>query len=337
MDEAELIGAAQSGDREAFDELVRRTFVDTFTLARRLTGNEEDARDVVQDAYLRAWRGIGKFRGEAQFSTWMYRITANAAATHMRKRRRHATESARRRRSSRSTPAPEAQPAGVGRVGRLAAADRGRARRAAAEAAVARRAEGRVRAPARGDRRGARDLGAGGEGASAPGPHEVAGRAVRRRSRSPCGVTRSPRCCPVWSTASTRRTSRSSATCRRACAARPIWCATASSCATSSCCGRATSSRRRACSATRSPRSPTPPSAAPSARSCPAAGSRTPARSAARPSPPRATALIIARSRRRARRVGLRQLTREPGRVAAGEYAEGRCYPRGPAPAPGGQ
>ena len=80
MEEAELIGAAQGGDRAAFDELVRRTFVDTFTLARRLTGNEEDARDVVQDAYLRAWRGIGKFRGEAQFSTWMYRITANAAA-----------------------------------------------------------------------------------------------------------------------------------------------------------------------------------------------------------------------------------------------------------------
>jgi RNA polymerase sigma-70 factor, ECF subfamily len=92
VEEAELIGAAQGGDRAAFDELVRRTFVDTFTLARRLTGNEEDARDVVQDAYLRAWRGIGKFRGEAQFSTWMYRITANAAATHVRKRRRHRTE-----------------------------------------------------------------------------------------------------------------------------------------------------------------------------------------------------------------------------------------------------
>jgi RNA polymerase sigma-70 factor (ECF subfamily) len=88
LDEAELIGAARSGDREAFDELVRRTFVDTFTLARRLTGNEEDARDVVQDAYLRAWKGIGKFRGEAAFSTWMYRITANAASSLMHKRRR---------------------------------------------------------------------------------------------------------------------------------------------------------------------------------------------------------------------------------------------------------
>jgi RNA polymerase sigma-70 factor (ECF subfamily) len=92
VEEPELIAAAQRGDRDAFDELVRRTFVDTFTLARRLTGNEEDARDVVQESYLRAWRGIGKFRGEAQFSTWMYRITANASATHLRKRRRHRAE-----------------------------------------------------------------------------------------------------------------------------------------------------------------------------------------------------------------------------------------------------
>lgn len=93
MDQAELIVAAQGGDRSAFDELVRQTFVDTFTLARRITGNEEDARDVVQEAYFRAWRGIGKFRGEAQFSTWMYRITANAATTHVKRRQRHRAES----------------------------------------------------------------------------------------------------------------------------------------------------------------------------------------------------------------------------------------------------
>jgi len=92
LDEAELVGAARGGDRQAFDELVRRTFVDTFTLARRLTGNEEDARDVVQEAYLRAWKGIGKFRGEAAFSTWLYRITANAAASSVARRRRHRAE-----------------------------------------------------------------------------------------------------------------------------------------------------------------------------------------------------------------------------------------------------
>lgn len=89
MDDAELVGAAKSGDRQAFDELVRRTFVDTFTLARRLTGNEEDARDVVQEAYLRAWKGIEKFRGDAVFSTWLYRITANAASSNLQRRRRH--------------------------------------------------------------------------------------------------------------------------------------------------------------------------------------------------------------------------------------------------------
>ena len=92
VDESELIQAAQHGDREAFDELVRRTYVDLFTLAVRLTGNEEDARDVVQDAYLRAWKGIGKFRGDAQLSTWLYRITANCASTHLSRRRRTRTE-----------------------------------------------------------------------------------------------------------------------------------------------------------------------------------------------------------------------------------------------------
>jgi RNA polymerase sigma-70 factor (ECF subfamily) len=88
-----LVDAARSGDRTAFDELVRRTYVDTYTLAMRLTANEEDARDVVQESYLRAWKGIKNFRGEAQFSTWMYRITANAAATLVQKRRRRRTES----------------------------------------------------------------------------------------------------------------------------------------------------------------------------------------------------------------------------------------------------
>ena len=92
MDQAELISAAQAGDRSAFDELVRQTYVDTYTLAVRLTGNEEDARDVVQEAYLRAWKGIGRFRGDAQFTTWLYRITANASYTLVQKRRRRRTD-----------------------------------------------------------------------------------------------------------------------------------------------------------------------------------------------------------------------------------------------------
>lgn len=90
--EADLIAAAQDGDRTAFDELVRQTYADTYTLAYRLTGNEEDARDVSQEAYLRAYRAINRFRGDAQFSTWMYRITANCAATYLGRRSRHRHE-----------------------------------------------------------------------------------------------------------------------------------------------------------------------------------------------------------------------------------------------------
>jgi RNA polymerase sigma-70 factor (ECF subfamily) len=85
----DLVAAAKDGDRGAFDELVLVTHADTYTLAYRLTGNEEDARDVVQEAYLRAYRGLRRFRGDAQFTTWMYRITANCAATHLGRRARH--------------------------------------------------------------------------------------------------------------------------------------------------------------------------------------------------------------------------------------------------------
>ena len=89
---AELVVAARDGDKDAFGEIVRRTFADTYTLALRLTGNEQDANDVAQEAYIRAWRSIGKFRGDSQFSTWLYRITANAASTNTKRRRRLRTD-----------------------------------------------------------------------------------------------------------------------------------------------------------------------------------------------------------------------------------------------------
>lgn len=86
---AELVTAAQDGDQTAFERLVAATYTDTYTLAFRLTGDEEDARDVTQETYLRAYRGLRRFRGDAQFSTWLYRITANCAATHLGRRKRH--------------------------------------------------------------------------------------------------------------------------------------------------------------------------------------------------------------------------------------------------------
>ena len=89
---ADLVAVAKGGDRTAFDELVKATYADTYTLAHRLTGNEEDARDVVQEAYLRAYKGLKRFRGDAQFTTWLYRITANAASSYLSRAGRHRHE-----------------------------------------------------------------------------------------------------------------------------------------------------------------------------------------------------------------------------------------------------
>lgn len=85
----QLVEAAQHGDSAAFEELVRRTYADTYALARRLVTDEDDAQDVVQETYLRVYRSLRKFRGDAQFSTWLYRITANCASTHLGRRRKH--------------------------------------------------------------------------------------------------------------------------------------------------------------------------------------------------------------------------------------------------------
>lgn len=87
-----LVDAARDGDQEAFGQLVEATYRQTYTLALRLTGNPEDARDVTQDAYLRAHRGLSSFRGDARFSTWMYRVTANSAATYLGRRNRNRHE-----------------------------------------------------------------------------------------------------------------------------------------------------------------------------------------------------------------------------------------------------
>jgi RNA polymerase sigma-70 factor (ECF subfamily) len=81
-----LVERARSGDTGAFEELVRITSPSCYALALRLVGNEHDARDVMQDAYLRAFRGLRRFRGEAGFSTWLHRITVNCAASLLKRR-----------------------------------------------------------------------------------------------------------------------------------------------------------------------------------------------------------------------------------------------------------
>lgn len=80
---------ARAGDEVAFESLVKATYQDTFTLAVRLTGDVDDACDVVQETYLRAFKSIKRFRGEAAFTTWLYRITANCSARLTRQRQRH--------------------------------------------------------------------------------------------------------------------------------------------------------------------------------------------------------------------------------------------------------
>lgn len=88
VDLASRVVAAQDGDAEAFNELVRATYATTFSLAYQLTGNVDDANDVAQDTYLRAFRGLRRFRGESAFPTWLYRITVNSAHNLRAKRRK---------------------------------------------------------------------------------------------------------------------------------------------------------------------------------------------------------------------------------------------------------
>ena len=84
----ETVSAAQSGEPGAFDDLVRATYSDTYSLALRLVGNAEDAKDVAQDTYLRAFRALSRFRGDANVATWLYRITSNCASTLITRRRK---------------------------------------------------------------------------------------------------------------------------------------------------------------------------------------------------------------------------------------------------------
>jgi Sigma-70 region 2 len=73
-DDAQLVTRAQAGRLDAFEELVRRYRLPTYRIALRVLGDETDAEDATQDAFVYAWRSLADFRSDAAFSTWMYRI-----------------------------------------------------------------------------------------------------------------------------------------------------------------------------------------------------------------------------------------------------------------------
>lgn len=87
LDEATLVARAQDGDLHAFEELARRHQNALYRVAVRVLGQRADAEDALQEALLDAWRKIGTFRGDAAFSTWMYRIVTHRCTALMRRNR----------------------------------------------------------------------------------------------------------------------------------------------------------------------------------------------------------------------------------------------------------
>jgi RNA polymerase sigma-70 factor, ECF subfamily len=86
LDERVLVEQAQAGSRPAFEELVRRYDRDVLRLALNLMKRTEDARDVYQEAFLKVYRNLDRFRFECSFYTWLYRIVTNVCLDHLRRR-----------------------------------------------------------------------------------------------------------------------------------------------------------------------------------------------------------------------------------------------------------
>jgi RNA polymerase sigma-70 factor (ECF subfamily) len=86
-DDLDLVHAIQSGDVSAFDQLVWRYDLKLLRIAQHVTHNREDSQDAVQESFMKALQHLGEFREHSQFSTWLFRITANQALMKLRKRR----------------------------------------------------------------------------------------------------------------------------------------------------------------------------------------------------------------------------------------------------------
>jgi RNA polymerase sigma-70 factor, ECF subfamily len=87
----ELAQSCIRGEPGAFEELVRTTHRPIYSLVYRIVGNPEDAADVTQDVYIRVWKGLKSFRGDANLATWLYRVSANTALTFVKRRGRAGT------------------------------------------------------------------------------------------------------------------------------------------------------------------------------------------------------------------------------------------------------
>jgi RNA polymerase sigma-70 factor (ECF subfamily) len=92
-DELPLVQAAKSGDISAFEALVKRYDRNVFRIAQHITQNREDAEDVVQDAFLKAYSNLEQFQGQSKFYTWLVRIAVNEALMKLRRRRPERTVS----------------------------------------------------------------------------------------------------------------------------------------------------------------------------------------------------------------------------------------------------
>src|SRR5215475_1816299 len=90
--DATYVTRARSGDSDAFRVLVERHSRSLFRLAFRMTGSQQDAEDVVQESFLRAYRQLGKFDERASFGTWLYRIAANCSLDLVRARKRRSEQ-----------------------------------------------------------------------------------------------------------------------------------------------------------------------------------------------------------------------------------------------------
>jgi len=94
VDDTNLIREAQKGNHRAFEELIRQYDQSVLRLALHLTGSPDDAQDIYQEAFLKAYKSVGNFRFECSFYTWLYRIVTNLCLDHLRKRQVRKEDSA---------------------------------------------------------------------------------------------------------------------------------------------------------------------------------------------------------------------------------------------------